>query len=101
MKQLRFEALTFGLRLPFGIGFADDEDVRGCAPGPGEIDRAGTSGGGPGSAAGERRVIDLCEVDGACIAAIAPAGVYDVLTNNHTDISRLVKCSPGRVAGEV
>lgn len=35
-------------------------------PTAGEIDRAGTLGGGPGSAPGDRRN-DLCEGPGACI----------------------------------
>ena len=48
-------ALTTCLLLPFGTDFPDAEDVRGWAPGPGDIERAGTLGGGPGSAAGDRR----------------------------------------------
>jgi hypothetical protein len=53
-------ALTFCLLLPpFASDFAEDDDVRGWLPGPGDIDRAGTVGGGPGSAAGDLRCIDL------------------------------------------
>lgn len=49
--------LTFCLRfkLPFAVDEADDADARGCDPRAGDIDLAGTVGGGPGSAAGERR----------------------------------------------
>ncbi len=47
--------LTFCLLLPFGTIFVEEEDVLGWLPGPGDIDRAGTLGGGPGSAAGDRR----------------------------------------------
>jgi hypothetical protein len=47
--------LTFCLLLPFGTVFAEEEEVLGWLPGPGDIDRAGTLGGGPGSAAGDRR----------------------------------------------
>ncbi len=48
--------LTFCLRLPFCCSFAVEDDVRGWTPGPfGDIDRAGTVGGGPGSAAGDLR----------------------------------------------
>ena len=58
---------TFGLRLlPFERflvpGFGLDWE-----PGPGDIARAGTLGGGPGSAAGDLLCIDLCEVGGACM----------------------------------
>jgi hypothetical protein len=51
--------LTFCLLLPvpFGTAFADAVDDRDdCMLGPGDIDRAGTDGGGPGSAvAGDLR----------------------------------------------
>jgi hypothetical protein len=43
------------------------------SPIPGDIDRAGTDGGGPGSAAGDLLCIDLWDVVGACISAV-PAG---------------------------
>lgn len=51
--------LTFCLLLPLPLGaFLPADEVRGCDPGPGDITRAGTVGGGPGSAAGDRRCID-------------------------------------------
>lgn len=59
--------LTFCLR-PLPGGFPPDP--LNWDPGPGDIALAGTVGGGPGSAAGDRRCIDLCEVGGACIVVV-------------------------------
>jgi hypothetical protein len=61
--------------VPFGTAFADAVDDRDdCMLGPGDMDRAGTDGGGPGSAvAGDLRWVDLCDVVGACISKISRA----------------------------
>lgn len=61
--------LTFCFLLPpFGSDLADAVEARSCGPGPGDIARGGTLGGGPGSAAGDLRWIDLWEVGGACMS---------------------------------
>lgn len=49
-------ALTICLLLPpFAMDFEEDDDIRGWLPGLGDMVRAGTVGGGPGSAAGDLR----------------------------------------------
>lgn len=40
---------------PFAMDFEEDDDIRGWLPGLGDMVRAGTVGGGPGSAAGDLR----------------------------------------------
>jgi len=60
----------FDLRIP-PFGGADRFEALealGCIPMAGDIERAGTFGGGPGSAPGERRCM-RCEEPGACIIA--------------------------------
>jgi len=57
--------------LPFCDDFPDAFEALGCdiLAGGGEIDLAGTDGGGPGSAAGDLRWMNL---SGACISALPP-----------------------------
>lgn len=63
--------LTFCLRPLPGVF---PPDPLNWEPGPGDIALAGTVGGGPGSAAGDRRCIDLCEVGGACMVVVDAPG---------------------------
>lgn len=62
---------TFGLLLPpvLCADLLEEEDVRGCVPGPGDIVLADTVGGGPGSAPGDLRAKDPGAV-GACIMSL-------------------------------
>lgn len=57
IERSRGVKLTFCLLLvlPICTDFADEDDVRGWGPPPGDIERAGTVGGSPGSATGDRR----------------------------------------------
>lgn len=55
-KLRRLLAFVRRLTLLLGPAFDTDDDVRGgCDPGPGDMARGGTFGGGPGSAIGDLR----------------------------------------------
>ena len=56
-EQLTLGRFEFPDVLPDGADLVDTTEERGCKPTPGDIDRTGTLGGGPGSAPGERRWI--------------------------------------------
>lgn len=94
-----WEILTFCLLAPpLEVLLADEEDIRGWEPGPGESTRAGTLG-GLGSAAGERRCTDRWEVEGACIVVVIPSqdDFPGLLTKNHVVAGELsARSSRGR-----